>query len=342
MNFSLKLSMSIFLSALFAINCFSVTLASSKSSSAVVVVYHRFNEPAFASTSIRLEQFKAHLSELKKNQYNVVSLPEIVSSINLGKDLPDRTIGLSVDDAYRSFYDVAWPLLKAAKLPVTLFVSTDVVDRQAPGYMTWDQIREVQKEGVIIGSQTKSHKHLPLLPLGDAKMEIDKANIRIATELGKKPSLLAYPYGEYSYPVRQIIVDRGFDAAFTQSSGVISSHLDKFAFPRFALNERYGGIDRFRLIVNAMPMMVTDVLPKDPFLTNNPPAFGFTVDPIVGSLKRLACFASNQGKLSLEQLGRRVEVRLASAFPAGRSRINCTMPGLKERWRWFGVQFTVP
>ena len=44
-----------------------------------------------------------------------------------------------------------------------------------------------------------------------------------------------------------------FDAAFTQSSGVISSHLDKFAFPRFALNERYGGIDRFRLIVNAMP-----------------------------------------------------------------------------------------
>ena len=120
MNFSLKLSVSIFLSALFAINCFSVTLASSKSSSAVVVVYHRFNEPAFESTSIRLEQFKAHLSELKKNQYNVVSLPEIVSSVNLGRDLPDRTIGLSVDDAYRSFYDVAWPLLKAAKMPVTL------------------------------------------------------------------------------------------------------------------------------------------------------------------------------------------------------------------------------
>ena len=248
MNFSLKLLVSIFLSALFAINCFSVTLASSKSSSAVVVVYHRFNEPAFESTSIRLEQFKAHLSELKKNQYNVVSLPEIVRSINLGRDLPDRTIGLSVDDAYRSFYYVAWPLLKAAKMPVTLFVSTDVVDRQAPGYMTWDQIREVQKEGVTIGSQTKSHKHLPLLSLGDAKMEIDKANIRIATELGKKPSLLAYPYGEYSSPVRQIIIDRGFDAAFTQSSGVISSHLDKFALPRFALNERYGGIDRFRSV----------------------------------------------------------------------------------------------
>ena len=46
------------------------------------------------------------------------------------------------------------------------------------------------------------------------KMEIDKANIRIATELGKKPSLLAYPYGEYSSSVRQIIIDRGFDAAY--------------------------------------------------------------------------------------------------------------------------------
>ena len=144
MNFPLKLSVAIFLSALLEINCSSVILASSKSSSAVVVVYHRFNEPAFESTSIRLEQFKAHLSELKKNEYNVVPLPKIVNSINLGKDLPDRTIGLSVDDAFLSFYDVAWPLLKAAKMPVTLFVSTDVVDRQAPGYMTWDQIREVQ------------------------------------------------------------------------------------------------------------------------------------------------------------------------------------------------------
>ena len=74
----------------------------------------------------------------------------------------------------------------------------------------------------------------------------------------------------------------------------------------------------------------------------NPPAFGFTVDPFIGSLKRLACFASNQGKLSLERLGRRVEVRLSSPFPVGRSRINCTMPGSKDRWRWFGVQFTVP
>ena len=92
-----------------------------------------------------------------------------------------------MDDAYRSFYDVAWPLLKAAKMPVTLFVSTDVVDRQAPGYMTWDQIREVQKEGVIIGGQTKSHKHLPLLPLGDAKMKSIKLILELLRSWAKSP-----------------------------------------------------------------------------------------------------------------------------------------------------------
>ena len=96
-------------------------------------------------------------------------------------------------------------------MPVTLFVSTDVVDRQASGYMTWDQIREVQNDGVTVVSQTKSHKHLPLLPIGDVKMEIDRANNRLATELGIKPSLFAYPYGEYSSSVRQVIIDRGFD-----------------------------------------------------------------------------------------------------------------------------------
>ena len=115
-----------------------------------------------------------------------------------------------------------------------------------------------------------------------------------------------------------------------------------FGLPRFTLNETYGGIDRFRLAANALPLPVTDVLPSDPVLQVNPPAFGFTVRPGLTSLAQLACFASGQGRTKLQRLGNRIEVRVTEPFPPGRSRINCTMPGPDQRWRWFGMQFFVP
>jgi peptidoglycan/xylan/chitin deacetylase (PgdA/CDA1 family) len=309
--------------------------------SAVILVYHRFGEGQFPSTSIRMEQFKSHVLELRRKRYNVLPITEIIQKINNKEKLPDFTIGLSIDDAYRSVYEKAWPLLREANIPFTLFISTDVVDRQATGYMSWDQIRELKSSGVTIGSQTKSHKHLPLISIEDAKQEIDKANVRIKKEIGLRPDLFAYPYGEYNSSVRELIIDRGFKAAFTQSSGALHSYSDKFSLPRFALNERYGGIDRFRLVANALPLPVDDVLPMDPLLVENPPAFGFTVDKSVGSLRQLACFSSNEGELRLERLGRRIEARFNTMLPKGRSRVNCTLPGPNNRWRWFGVQFLV-
>mgnify|MGYP001490218297 FL=1 len=213
--------------------------------SAVILAYHRFGEGQFPSTSIRMKQFKSHIAELKRKRYNILPITEIVQKINDRKKLPDFTVGISIDDAYSSVYEKAWPLLREAKIPFTLFISTDVVDRQATGYMSWDQIRELKSAGVTIGSQTKSHKHLPLISIEDVKQEIDKANFRISREIGSRPDLFAYPYGEYNSSVRQLIKDRGFKAAFTQSSGALNNSSDKFALPRFALNERYGGIDRF-------------------------------------------------------------------------------------------------
>ena len=310
-------------------------------SSAVILVYHRFGEGQFPSTNIRMEQFKSHILELRRKRYNILPITEIIQKIDNKEKLPDFTIGLSIDDAYSSVYEKAWPLLREAKIPFTLFISTDVVDRQATGYMSWDQIRELKSSGVTIGSQTKSHKHLPLISIEDAKQEIDKANVRIKREIGLRPDLFAYPYGEYNSSVRELIIDRGFKAAFTQSSGALHSYSDKFSLPRFALNERYGGIDRFRLVANALPLPVDDVLPIDPLLVENPPAFGFTVDKSVGSLKQLACFSSNEGELRLERLGRRIEARFNAMLPKGRSRVNCTLPGPNNRWRWFGIQFLV-
>ncbi len=307
---------------------------------AVVIMYHRFGEPKYPSTNITLKQFEAHIQELQTGGYRVVGLPEIIAARRKGKPLPDRAVGLSIDDAFRSVYREAWPRLKEAGFPFTLFVATGPIDRKASDFMSWDQIREMAAAGVTIGSQTVSHLHMADASPERNREELDRSNRRFEEELGHSPDLFAYPYGESSLAVQALVKEMNFTAAFGQHSGAIDGD-DHFDLPRFSMNEDYGGQARFRLAINALPLPVTDVTPADPLITaNNPPAMGFTIAGNIQELDRLACFLSHEGRARLEHLGgNRIEIRVKRAFPKGRTRVNCTLPVSKGRFRWFGRQF---
>ncbi|MFP6775067.1 MAG: polysaccharide deacetylase family protein [Alphaproteobacteria bacterium] len=320
-------------------------LAGDMISSAVIFMYHRFGESDYPSTSVRMAQFESHLAEIASGGYKVMALRDIIAAFRRQESLPDRTIALTVDDAFLSLHDRAWPLLKKSGLPFTLFVATDAIDAKRPGYMSWPQLRALAAAGVGIGSQTGSHPHLPDLTQARLDDELARSNDRFRAELGFAPELLAYPYGEFGLREKQAARVAGFVAAFGQHSGVAHSGEDLFGLPRFAMNERFGDVERFRLAGNGLPLPVSDVLPADTVIRhNNPPHFGFTVAKDIGALHNLACFASNQsGAAQLERLGsRRFEVRLEKPFAAGRGRINCTLRAKGNRWRWFGTQFYIP
>jgi peptidoglycan/xylan/chitin deacetylase (PgdA/CDA1 family) len=310
--------------------------------SAVIIMYHRFGESEYPATNVTMEQFRAHIAELKSGGYKVLPVPEIVAAIRDGRELPDRTVGLSVDDAYLSVYERAWPLLREAGLPFTLFVATRAVDEDHAGIMNWDQIREMAAAGVTIGNHSTDHMHMAATALAQDGEDIAHARRRFVAELGKAPELFAYPYGEASLALEKQVKEAGFSAAFGQHSGVLFRGGDFFYLPRFAMNETYADIDRFRLVASALPLPVTDVTPADMLITdNNPPAFGFTVAAPIDT-RTLACYASHAGKAKLERIGdARFEVRMTEPFPPGRGRINCTLRNDDGRWRWYGRQFYI-
>jgi peptidoglycan/xylan/chitin deacetylase (PgdA/CDA1 family) len=310
---------------------------------AVVIMYHRFGEPDFPSTNIRLDQFEEHLEELGSGDYRVLPVPEILNALAAGAPLPERAVGITIDDAYLSVFTEAWPRLNAAGFPFTVFVATDSVDRGRPAFMNWAQIRELAAAGVTIGAHTASHLHMVSASLDKVESEIARSGARFRAELGGAPEIFAYPYGEMSHAVRDKVIEAGYRFALGQHSGVAHGGSDFFNLPRFALNQTYGDIRQFRLRVRALPLPVSEVTPSDPLLKENPPPFGFTVDPSIANLDRLTCYTSSEGRVYHERLGeRRVEVRLEAPFPPGRSRINCTIPGAEGRWHWFGTLFYVP
>lgn len=308
-----------------------------------ILTYHRFGENRYPSTNIRLEQFEAHLDRLQQGGYQVLPLIEVMRRLQQGIDLPDRTVAITVDDAFVSFATEAWPRLRARAMPVTLFVATDPVDQEQGGYLDWETLRALKREGVEIGHHSANHGHYPKMGLEAARADLRAASARFQAEIGSVPRVFAYPYGEFSPALEQMIEEEGFIGAVAQYSSPASDDSSRFALPRFALNEAYGSSSRFNLVVGSKPLPVQDILPASPVMTDdsNPPLFGFTVDPIVGSLDTLACFPSHMDRAAevLYPGPRRVEVRFRKPFPKGRSRINCTMRAPDGRYYWFGHYF---
>ncbi|MBO6785132.1 MAG: polysaccharide deacetylase family protein, partial [Alphaproteobacteria bacterium] len=290
----------------------------------------------------RLEQFDAHIAELASGPYTVLPVPEIVAAIREGRALPDRAVGITVDDGYLSVYTEAFPRLKAAGFPFTVFVSTDPVDREFAGFMNWDQIRELRDAGVTIGAHTATHLHMPANSMDRNREDMARSNARFEAELGGIPPLFAYPFGETSSEIKALVREKGHVAAFGQQSAPLQAASDPYYMPRFALNEAFGSMDRFRLVANVLPIAYSDLSPPDPTLAENPPRFGFTRTDMSEQLNGLACYAADQGKVNVEVIGPRVEVRMNGPFPTGRARINCTALGSDNRWRWLGTLYYVP
>jgi hypothetical protein len=115
-----------------------------------------------------------------------------------------------------------------------------------------------------------------------------------------------------------------------------------YELPRFAMNEKYGDMDRFLLAVNALPMPISDLSPKNPVISKNPPSYGFSLSNRIEPKNAVRCFANNGLKADTRRLGKnRIEIRLNGPFLKGRGRINCTMAGNDNRWRWLGRQFII-
>ena len=132
-------------------------------------MYHKFGISKYPSTNITIDQFDAHIKELTKSKYNIKSLDFIINTIINDGQLPENVIGISIDDADRSFLTTAWPKFKEKNIPVTLFINTSTIVKNNKNYMNWDEVRILKSEGVTIGAHSHSHDHMPDLSVEEIK-----------------------------------------------------------------------------------------------------------------------------------------------------------------------------
>ena len=316
------------------------TFANEVKNSATVFMYHKFGVSKYPSTSVTIDQLNSHIEELTKEKYTIKSLDFIIDTILNDGDLPENTIGISVDDADKSFLEVGWPLFKKNNIPVTLFVTTGTIANNQK-YINWDQIRKLKEEGVVIGAHSHTHAHMPDISIEEVRNEIETSNKIFLKELGEIPTLFAFPYGETTDEIIELIKEYKFKVAFGQHSGIINETSNMYYLPRFSLNERYGEIDRVKFAASSKGLGVYDFIPQNPTIKQNPPFIGFSLLDD-NKAQSLDCFVfDSKGQVDREvyKFNERIEIRLARELSPGRTRMHCTVKDSDGNWRWFGHQF---
>ncbi|MEK9786994.1 MAG: polysaccharide deacetylase family protein [Candidatus Pelagibacter sp.] len=305
------------------------------------IMYHRFDENKYPSTNIQMEVFLKQIQLIKDLNYSFIHPEDFEKNFNIPKK--QKKILITVDDAFQSFYEVAWPFLKENRIPFILFVSTEPVGNR--GYMTWEQIREVEKEKfAVIGHHSHSHEYLIDKTNEDFEEDIETANRIFNEKIGYVPSLFSYPFGEYSEFMRNYI-SKKFTYAFGQHSGVIDVNKEKFQLPRFPINENYGELKRFTSIIKTYPLEYKELLPVEKKLnkSNNPPSFSVEFFKDQKNIKNINCY-SNEGnqweKSNIIFNDTILNINFREAFLPRRGRINCSLND-DGKWRWFGTQFIV-
>jgi peptidoglycan/xylan/chitin deacetylase (PgdA/CDA1 family) len=165
------------------------------------------------------QALEAELAWLQDNSYTSVGFEALQAHLTRGAPLPPRPVIISFDDVWQSQYVSAVPLLRKYGFTATFFVWVRAVGRAH--HMSWDEIRELDAQGMEIGCHTLTHLILPKLKSDEQlRREIVAARDLIAAHLGHPVTSLAYPFGQYDERVVQAARDAGFTSARSTWPGV--------------------------------------------------------------------------------------------------------------------------
>jgi peptidoglycan/xylan/chitin deacetylase (PgdA/CDA1 family) len=219
----------------------------------VIVYYHRIG--ACDHLTRPSESFRQDVDYLSTH-FDCLTLHDLCTRLDEGRPLNRPLAVITFDDGYRDNYTLALPILKQAMVPATLFVSTGYIGTQrvfphderavSAGRslradwpkLSWDDLRDMQDQGMEIGSHTVEHVSAARVPLPQLEHELSSSLQALNRELGVRPRAFCFPWGTASDigPDAASAVRRaGYYAAVTTVPGEVSQQSDRFALPRIDL-----------------------------------------------------------------------------------------------------------
>ena len=224
-----------------------------------VLYYHRVTNICQDGMTVSLKEFEWQIRFLKK-RYSLLSTADLEDWFQgNGKIGGKKGILITFDDGYEDNYINALPILKKYSCPAIFFVTTGLIDnnkqfehdRQLQPLltfkkMTWTQLQDAIANNIEIGIHSDTHANLAKIPIEHSIKEIETSIETYKRFLGKKPRLMAFPFGGKDDITPQLIEyiknDKQIHALFSAYGNKNVSPINRWNIKRINIGSKNVGL----------------------------------------------------------------------------------------------------
>ena len=203
-----------------------------------ILLYHNVSgdpgdtggDPVYTCSRVQFEQQMAYLSD---QGFRALRLCELLKMDPAARASSRKHVVITFDDGLQSQGAVALPILRKFGFTAEFFFTVDWIGRA--DYLGWDEIREMAREGMGIGSHSVHHRFFDDLPHEEASLELTESKRVLEREVGQAVEFFAAPGGRLHSTTAQHARQAGYAGICTSAPGWVAGGLDPFAMPRISI-----------------------------------------------------------------------------------------------------------
>lgn len=216
-----------------------------------ILMYHSIESGASAEHQVRgihttPQAFAEQMRYLHERGYRTLRVGEVSSALRTSR-AQAKLVAITFDDGYQSFYTEALPVLARYGFTATVYVVASYVGKCASeftprSYMCWDELRDIRRQRMSIGSHTVTHPQLQMLSDQQREWEIRASKEWIEDELSCPVHGFSYPYGfpEHDITFARRIGEQLRSAGYTHAVSTVIGRAWKkssaYMLPRLPMN----------------------------------------------------------------------------------------------------------
>ena len=210
-----------------------------------ILEYHKVNNRTKDEYTVTPEEFAAQMDELLAQGYETISILDFLRAKKGKQQLPEKPVIVTFDDGYSDNCTEALPILEARGMKATVIMVTNYIG--LPGYLSWDQLKEIEKRGVELGSHTANHLPLTEMSLEEARDEMKKSKLMMEWKGLNTIFTLSYPNGKFDAALPGVLKEEEYLAAVTGDPGLNTFETNPYLLQRTNIPPSRFGIWEFRL-----------------------------------------------------------------------------------------------
>jgi peptidoglycan/xylan/chitin deacetylase (PgdA/CDA1 family) len=212
----------------------------------------RKTNPAYCVAEAR---FRQQMEQLASGGVRSLALDDLLA------DGPGaKGVVITFDDGWDNNHSVAWPILAGLRLTATIFLVSGFMEQ--PGYLSWEQVRELADAGISIQSHTVSHRPLGLLADGEIQRELEHSKKTIEDRIGRAVHHISMPQGVVDRRVIDLAARVGYRSVSTSEPGVGHTAGNTAVISRINVSAKYDLETFSRIIAGDRSVLLPIILNK--------------------------------------------------------------------------------